>query len=172
MHDINTLFLILETVLILWAISHDFLARTIPNELNGAIFLIGIVCAFLSGHVIFALICMVIWFICFLLIGMIGVIGMGDVKLIPGVILCVNPNIHVQLCLVVLIAILGGLLGVYYLLSYWIIKLFKWIPKYRNSNSLYLRWKTVEFYRMSKKAGIPYGFAIGIAGIIVMWLFR
>lgn len=173
MNNIETTILIIETFLVLWAIFHDFLARTIPNELNAAIFVFGFIYACLSAHPLFAFLWAGIWFLAFLAIGILGFIGMGDVKLIPGILLCVNPNAHVQIFLVMVIGMLGGVLGCYYLSAYWIIRLFKLKPKYRRPNfSMAARWRAVEFYRMSKKAGIPYGFAIGLGGIFTMWLFR
>lgn len=172
-NNIEAALLIISTLLILYAIAHDFLARTIPDELNFGILIVGAIYAFTTSHPWANIHCTAIWFVAFLFIGLFGLIGMGDVKLIPGVLLCISPNIHVQIDLIILIGLFGGLLSLYYIAAYKIIKRLKIKPKYKSgTHGLFSRWRSIELFRMSKKAGIPYGFAIGVGGIITMWLFR
>ncbi len=157
----------LATLLLIYAALHDFVARTVPNWLPLSLLSLGAILrltdhSFLPGMAICVgtfLILFVIW--------MFGAMGGGDVKLWAATALLIPPAWQPELTFFLRVVILGGILAVLYLGLCFVISK----PRASRSGGMLQRIIRVEAWRISRRAPLPYAFAIAGSAILTLLPF-
>jgi prepilin peptidase CpaA len=143
-------------LLLIWAALHDLAARTVPNALPAAILGIGI-CVRTMGHsVFFSLLIASAIFIILFAFWLMGAIGGGDVKLWGASAVLIPPHLQTEFSCITRILLTGGGLALLYLTLRLIVRR----PRASLSGSLVTRVARAEAWRISRKAPLPYAFAI------------
>lgn len=159
---------------ILYAMGHDLLARTIPDTVN--LLLLGLALAFRlhAGHVAASMEWAGAWTAIGLGIAMIGAIGLGDVKMLPGIGLIMPPMVLNQMNFLVVTGLAGGAVAFFYLFAGLVERQRQRrrprpLIAPRPGDRLWQRWRRFESWRIRRMAGIPYGIALGVGVLLAMW---
>jgi len=158
-----------STLLLLAAAASDLAWRIIPNRIPILVACLGLVSQFIMGDplrsvigaaTVFA-ICAVLW--------RLKVIGGGDVKLLVAVALCVPPaNL---LGLYMAITLTGTALGLIYLALRPVMR--RLVPgllaRLPRPATLWWRIMRVEFWRIGRGRSLPYGIAIAMGTLTVLF---
>jgi len=153
-------------LLLLAATWSDLATRTIPNRLSLAIAAIAIPGQMASGPLAFAASAgsAALLFAALVVPFSFGVLGGGDVKLAPALALGLSPSGTWDF--VVLTALAGGVLGLAY------IALSRLLPppqeRIQPGSPLLQRVMAVEWRRIRRRAGLPYGIAIAVGGVAML----
>lgn len=151
-------------LLLIWAASHDLAARTVPNMLPVALLVIGI-CVRMIDHSLFpGLVVAATTFLVLFAIWLTGAIGGGDVKLWSASLLLIPPHLQPEFFCFTRILLAGGILALIYLSLRMVVSR----PASAHSGGLAARVLRAEAWRISRKAPLPYAFAI--AGGTIMTL--
>jgi prepilin peptidase CpaA len=146
---------------------HDIATRTIPDVASAGLLVLGIA-ARLADH---AAIAALVTSIAVLVLGAVcwrfGWVGGGDVKLLTAAAWLVPPLLVPQLLL--LTALAGGGLACLYLCLGGLAKKSRAPVCAGCSRSLTRRVLHVEWWRIKRRASLPYGCAISIATLIVLY---
>lgn len=157
------------------AAARDLLTRIVPDRLAIAALVLALVFRGLAGEIAPSLICAAVWLGFALVLFLLGWMGGGDAKLLPGAALMVPPTIPGQMGLVLAIGIFGGLLGIFYGGA-------QLLARYRHrrrgggftgparGRSLLARWAMVEHWRLRRSRLIPYAVAIAGGTLWALWL--
>lgn len=144
----------LLTVLILLVIAWDMRAYIIPNWINAVILLAYLPAAyFMKLPIVEPLIAVAIVLGIGLLIYAVGIMGGGDVKLMSVLTIWTGLT-NVSVLLLIYIAMIGAVFAIFLWFTRAVIRIF---------------WRKNLPILLSKGAPIPYGVAIGIAFLIMLW---
>jgi len=169
MQILSTILVAAFILTIIYEMGHDMLARTIPDIANFLLLIIGLTHRIMIGQVVTSAEWTLIWvFIMFGLYGA-GVLGGGDAKMMVGISFMMPTSPIFQLYFAVVVALIGGLIAISYILTHYI---FKWLkisskPTTRKNN-LWQRWKASETWRINRLGGIPYGIALGFGILSIL----
>jgi prepilin peptidase CpaA len=155
----------LSAVLLVMAAWRDVAVRTIPNRLVLALFVVEVSGRFALGFVALlgSLAVALMLFLLLVLLHGRGLLGGGDVKLATAFAAGLTPIDTYYFTVVV--ALVGGVLGLAYLL----IPRFIVTPSFAPSKgSLLARIRVVETNRIRRRHSLPYGVAIALGGILVL----
>lgn len=143
-------------LLLLWAALHDLAARTVPNALPLAILGIGI-CVRIIAHSVFpGLTIASVTFLVLFAVWTLGAIGGGDVKLWSASVLLIPPQWRAEFSCFTGILLAGGMLALVYLALRMVVRL----PSPARPGRFVTRVLRAEAWRISRKAPLPYAFAI------------
>jgi len=157
--------------LLLLAAGHDFVARTVPNWLAGALALLGIALRLakplatngtVAGGLIAGLAVGGVVFILAAICWRRGLMGGGDVKLLAATAIVVPPSMALNF--VTAVALSGGVLAVAYLLA----RRFVGPPRPQRPHSLLARTLRVECWRIRRGGPLPYACAIAAGGLFIL----
>jgi prepilin peptidase CpaA len=154
----------LATVALLSAALHDVAFRTIPNWISAVLFLVGILIRARSGTLVPGLIEGLIIFLGAAFCWRRGWLGGGDVKLLASAAVLVPPALAA--CLLVDVALSGGILAVFYLTLAQLVTRPSCAPR---PLGLLRRVCRAERYRMSRRGPLPYGSAIAAGALIALF---
>lgn len=169
-HVLQSLF----AIVILYAMGHDLLARTIPDTANLLLLALALAFRLHAGHVVASLEWAGAWTAFGLGIALIGAIGLGDVKMLPGIAMIMPPMVLDQMNFLVVTALAGGAVAFFYLGAGLIDRQRqrrrpRALNAPRPGDCLWQRWRRFESWRIRRMAGIPYGIAIGVGILVTMW---
>lgn len=157
----------LATLLLVYAALHDFAARTVPNWLPLSLLSLGAILRLIDHSFIpGAAICLATFFVLFI-IWMFGGMGGGDVKLWAATALLIPPTLEPELTFVFRVVVLGGILAVLYLGLCLIVSK----PRASRAGGVLHRIMRVEAWRISRRAPLPYAFAIAGGAISTLLPF-
>jgi prepilin peptidase CpaA len=151
-------------LLLIWAALHDLAARTVPNMLPAALLAIGICVRMIDHSLLPGLIVAASAFSVLFVIWLMGAIGGGDVKLRSASVLLIPPHWQAEFSCFMRILLAGGILALIYLSLRTVVSR----PAVARSGGLATRVMRAEAWRISRKAPLPYAFAI--AGGTIMTL--
>ena len=154
-------------LLLIWAALHDFAARTVPNALPAAIFAAGICVRLIDHGILLSLFIAFVTFMVLFFIWHLGAIGGADVKLWSASVLLVPPHWQMELSCFTRILLAGGVLALIYLSLWIVVKR----PGASQSGGFISRVLRVEAWRISRKAPLPYAFAIAGGTIVTLLPF-
>ena len=143
-------------LMLIWAALHDLAARTVPNALPAAILTIGICFRTMDHSVFLSLVIASVLFLVLFAFWLIGAIGGGDVKLWSASAVLIPPHWQMEFSCITRILLAGGVLALLYLTLRMIVRR----PRASQSGSLVTRVARAEAWRISRKAPLPYAFAI------------
>lgn len=143
-------------LLLIWAALHDLAARTVPNALPAAILAIGMCVRVIDHSLFFSLTVAFALFVVLFSFWLGGFIGGGDVKLWSASAVLLPPHWQIEISCIARILLAGGGLALLYLALRMIVKR----PLAGPSASLVVRVARAEAWRISRKAPLPYAFAI------------
>jgi prepilin peptidase CpaA len=145
---------------------NDIAARTIPDLSWLGLLAIGVAARVVDHNAAAALAASAAVFLFGALCWRFGALGGGDVKLLAACAWLVSPLLVPQL--VLLTAIAGGVLACLYLaLSFWA----RWSgtpPCTARPRSLAARIRRAEWWRIRRRAALPYGCAIAVATLLTL----
>ena len=137
---------------------HDLAARTIPDRVTFAVVVLGGASAVARGTPVGSAVVAALVFVLLLLTWIAGMLGGGDVKLIPAVTLLVPPP-EVPM-LMATIAMAGGVVSIGYLvLRRFIVRNHSFVRVPRPA-TLFTRAARAELWRIRRHGPIPYAVAI------------
>lgn len=151
-------------LLLFWAALHDLAARTVPNILPAALLAIGICIRMIDHSLLPGLAVAAIAFLALFVVWLTGAIGGGDVKLWSASVLLIPPYWQPEFSCFMRILLAGGALALIYLSLRMVVSR----PQAARSGGLAARVLRAEAWRISRKAPLPYAFAI--AGGTIMTL--
>lgn len=161
---VYVLFVIVMLALLAAGAWRDIATRTIPDEVNASLFVVGGVARLVQGpqELFFSGLAALVLFLLFMFAFSRGWIGGGDVKLLTAFAIGLSPSDCYRF--VVVTALAGGVLGVtYLLLSH------RLVPKRISSRtSLLKRVMAAEAWRIRRRGPLPYGVAIAAGGAFVL----
>ena len=158
--------LIVSAALLGVASLNDIAARVIPNFVPFSLLVIGIALRLLDGNALNALIVSTTIFLASAVCWRFGFLGGGDVKLLAACAWLVPPALVPQL--VLLTAIVGGILACLYLALNRIARASR-APTYAmKPRSLAGRIRRAEWWRIRRRAALPYGCAIAVATLLTL----
>ncbi len=151
--------------LLLYAASHDILARTIPDWVSVALAACGFVISAASGMLVGAAIAASLVLAASILLFRLGLMGGGDVKLLAAVALVVPPGDI--LTMIAAIAIAGGGLALVFLA---LRPLARRHARTRGNRQLGLlhRGMAAELWRIRRGGPLPYAVAIASGTVFTM----
>ena len=153
---------VIAGVLLLVTALHDVAVRTIPNAASAVIVLIGIAMRIQDGWILVSLLIAIAVFAAAILCWQRGWMGGGDVKFLAATALIVPPPQVGNLLL--LTALSGGVLGVFYLALSRIVR----VAPTRQPRGALRRILRAERWRICRGAPLPYGLAIAFGGITLL----
>ncbi len=159
---IDTMMVIFCGLLLAYGAAHDIAVRTVPNSVSIGIALLGLLHAVLAGTVLPGLSIALLVFGSGIVAWRTGLLGGGDVKLMAAVSLWFRP--HAEPRFLVMIAILGGVLAVLYLLLGHLLPASGGAP----SGNLARRVIRAERRRIRRRSPLPYAVAIGSAALFCL----
>jgi prepilin peptidase CpaA len=156
--------LTLATVALLYAALHDVAFRTIPNWISVVLFLSGLLIRIRGGTLVPGLIAGLVIFLGAAFCWRRGWMGGGDVKLLASAAVLVPPALSA--CLLVDVALSGGILAVFYLALAQLVTRPSCPPR---PLGLLRRICRAERYRVSRRGPLPYGSAIAAGALIALF---
>jgi prepilin peptidase CpaA len=149
--------------LLLTAALHDAATRTIPNWIPASLAVIGLASRVLEGEMIAGSAIAVAILALLIVLWLRGLIGGGDVKLIPAASLILPP--HSVLNYILLVTVAGGILALLYLaLSYLVRR-----PRPGQRRGLLARLSKAEAWRIHRRGPLPYAVAIATGAIPIVF---
>jgi len=145
---------------------NDIAARTIPDLTSLGLLAIGLAVRLVDHNVVAALAASAAVFLLGGLCWRFGWLGGGDVKLLAACAWLVPPALVPQL--VLLTAIAGGVLACLYLLLSCVARASRTLTRARRSRSFAGRIGRVEWWRIRRRAALPYGCAIAVATLLTL----
>jgi prepilin peptidase CpaA len=145
---------------------NDIAVRTIPNLASFGLVVIGVAIRLADHNAIFALAASAVVFLLGAVCWRFGWLGGGDVKLLAACAWLVPPALVPQL--VLLTAIAGGILACLYLALRWIARTSGKPAHPVRPHSLVGRIRRAEWWRIRRRAALPYGCAIAVATLITL----
>jgi prepilin peptidase CpaA len=158
--------LALVAILLGIASLNDIAVRTIPNMASFGLVVIGVALRLADHNAIFALAASALVFLLGALCWRFGWLGGGDVKLLAACAWLVPPALVPQL--VLLTAIAGGILACLYLALGWIARASRAPTHVARPRSLLARIRHAEWWRIRRRAALPYGCAIAVATLVTL----
>ncbi len=147
----------LLTLLMVLVLLWDMRAYIIPNWINGVILLAYLPAAyFMKLPIVEPLIAVAVVLGIGLLIYAVGIMGGGDIKLLSALVIWTGLG-KVSVTFLIYVALIGGVFTIFLWLTRRIIRLF---------------WRKNLPILLSKGAPIPYGVAIAIAFLLMLWNAR
>jgi prepilin peptidase CpaA len=161
---VYVLFIIAMLVLLAAGAWQDFATRTIPDEVNALLFVVGGLARLVQGpqELFYSGLSALMLFLLFMSVYSRGLIGGGDVKFMTACAVGLSPFDCYRF--VVVTALAGGILGITYLL------LSRRLVPMRLSKrtSLLRRVIANEAWRIRRRGPLPYGVAIAAGGAFVL----
>ncbi len=145
---------------------NDIAARTIPDLVPLGLVVIGIAVRFADGNAAAALAVSAAVFVAGAVCWRFGFLGGGDVKLLAACAWLVPPALVPQL--VLLTAIVGGILACLYLALNWMARASRPPTCAMRPRSLAGRIRRAEWWRIRRRAALPYGCAIAVATLLTL----
>jgi prepilin peptidase CpaA len=164
----GNLLAVVAIVSLLFAACQDVATRTIPNSIVAIVAVVGFTARLLMGLSAFAIsaAAAVVLFIFLLLLHARGVLGGGDVKLIPAIALGLPlPSINHFVFITVMS---GGVLALLHLLARWTLRGRPPLAPPPRGAFLLHRVFRAERWRIARHGSLPYGVAIACGGIWVI----
>ena len=146
----------------------DVATRTIPNSISAVIAVVGVSARLLTGPSAEAvsIAASVALFAALLVLHARGMLGGGDVKLIPAIALGLSlPSIG---RFVFVTAMAGGVLALVHLLARWALRNWRPLAPPPRGAPLFRRVFFAERWRIARHGSLPYGVAIAAGGIWVV----
>lgn len=148
--------------LLLGAALHDTAVRTIPNAIPMALIVVGSIQRMRDGEMLIGLVVVLVLAILFGLLWLRGLMGGGDVKLIPAASL-VLPTSSIP-DYVLAVAMGGGILA----LIYWALSHVVRRPRAGPRVGLLSRLSKAELWRLSRRGPLPYAVAISAGALLTI----
>jgi prepilin peptidase CpaA len=164
MHDLMYVLSGLAILLLVYAACHDILARTVPNCLPLCVLGLGVAFRLLDHSLLIGFAIASVTFAILFGIWVLNIMGGGDVKLWAATVLLVKPVFLIQMSFFCHVFLIGGLLGVFYLILFFVLS--KPAIQKPSQKSLWSRWLLVESRRISRRGPLPYAVAISASAII------
>jgi prepilin peptidase CpaA len=158
--------LAIAAVLLCLASLNDIATRTIPDLAPVGLVVIGIGVRFADGTAAAALAASAAVFVLGAVCWWFGFLGGGDVKLLAACAWLVPPALVPQL--VLLTAIVGGILACLYLALNWMARASRTPACAMRPRSLAGRIRRAEWWRIRRRAALPYGCAIAVATLLTL----
>jgi prepilin peptidase CpaA len=158
--------LALAVVLLGIASLNDIAVRTIPDLASLGLIAIGIAIRLADGSAPTALVASIAVFLFGAFCWRFGWLGGGDVKLLAACALLVSPALVPRL--VLLTAIAGGMLACLYLVLSAVARVSLAPTAAVRPHSFLGRVRRAEWWRISRRASLPYGCAIAVATVITL----
>jgi prepilin peptidase CpaA len=149
--------------LLLAAALHDAATRTIPNWMPAGLAVIGLASRARGGELMIGSAIAAAILAPLILLWLRGLIGGGDVKLIPAAALILPP--HSVPNYILLVTIAGGILALLYLALSFLVRR----PRPGQRRSLLARLAKAEAWRMHRRGPLPYAVAIATGAIPVVF---
>jgi prepilin peptidase CpaA len=150
--------------LLIWAALHDLAARTVPNSLSVSITVVGLCLRAIDHSLPLSLVAASACFMLLFSIWLAGWVGGGDVKLWSATVLLIPPSCPVELGFFYRVLLGGGVLAILYLSLLPIVRR----PRSPRPGPLLRRMLRVEAWRISRRAPLPYAFAIAGGAILTL----
>jgi prepilin peptidase CpaA len=163
-YAVYVLFVIAMLALLAAGAWQDIATRTIPDEVNALLFVMGGIARLNQGpqELFYSGLSALMLFLLFMFAYSRGLIGGGDVKLMTAVAIGLSPSDCYRF--VVVTALAGGVLGIaYLLLSRRLIPM-----RMSKRTSLLKRVMAAETWRIRRRGPLPYGVAIAAGGAFVL----
>ena len=143
---------------------HDLVARTVPNTLSISITVVGLCLRAIDHSLLLSFAAALACFLLLLSIWLAGWVGGGDVKLWSATVLLIPPRWPVELHFFYRVLLGGGVLAILYLSLLLIVRR----PRSPRPGTLLRRMLRVEAWRISRRAPLPYAFAIAGGAILTL----
>ena len=173
MYEAYALIRVLQPVLLALAVIllgiaslNDVAVRTIPDLAPLGLVAIGVAVRLADGSAATAFAASTAVFVFGALCWRFGWLGGGDVKLLAACALLVSPALVPQL--VLLTAIAGGILACLYLALGAVARISLAPARTERSHSFAGRVRRTEWWRIRRRASLPYGCAIAVATLITL----
>jgi prepilin peptidase CpaA len=150
--------------LLVWAALHDLAARTVPNILSLGVLVLGLLLRAMDHSLLFSLAAALMCFVLLFSIWLAGLLGGGDVKLWSATVLLIPPHLQVELSFFYRVLLGGGVLAILYISLRYIIH----PPRSLRPRNLLGRALRAEAWRISRRAPLPYAFAISAGAILTL----
>ncbi len=150
--------------LLIWAALHDLVARTVPNSLSVGITAVGLCLRAIDHSLLLSLVAASACFMLLFSIWLAGWVGGGDVKLWSATVLLIPPSWPVELHFFYRVLLGGGVLAILYLSLLLIVRR----PRSPRPGTRLRRMLRVEAWRISRRAPLPYAFAIAGGAILTL----
>jgi prepilin peptidase CpaA len=159
---------LLVIVALFLAACTDIATRTIPNTIPAIVAVVGLAARVLIGPSALAVstAASLVLFILLLLLHSRGLLGGGDVKLIPATALGFSLTSINHFVFVTVMA--GGVLAAIHLLARWLLRGCPPVAPPPRGSSLPRRIFSAERWRIARHGSLPYGVAIACGGIWVI----
>jgi prepilin peptidase CpaA len=157
----------LAALFLIYAALHDLAARTVPNWLPLSILSVGAIVRLIDHSFVPGVAICLATFLVLFVIWMFGGMGGGDVKLWAATALLIPPTWEPELTFVLRVVVLGGILAVLYLGLCLIVSK----PRASRAGGILQRIMRVEAWRISRRAPLPYAFAIAGGAISTLLPF-
>jgi prepilin peptidase CpaA len=163
--DLPGIFIIISLLL---AAGTDIATRTIPNTIPAVVAVVGLSARLLAGPRALAMsaIAAVLLFAVLLLLHARGLLGGGDVKLIPAT--AIGFSLPAISHFVFITVMAGGVLAMLYLLGRWVVRGSAPAAPPPRGAALIRRIFSAERWRIARHGSLPYGVAIACGGIWVI----
>jgi len=151
-------------LLLVWAALHDLAARTVPNRLSAGILVLGLALRAMDHSLLLSLTAALVCFVLLFALWLAGLVGGGDVKLWSATVLLIPPHLQAELAFFYRVLLGGGGLAILYIS----LRFFIHRPRTSRPQSLVRRVLRAEAWRISRRAPLPYAFAISGGAILTL----